>query len=138
MGRPFREKYADLRWEEDPVGLQAWKAGMTGYPIVDAAMRALKTRGGLYDDITDRYIGWLENRLRMVVASFLSKHLMIDWRECEALSLLTTDHGEKWFMQNLIDGDLASNNGGWQWTASVSLEFARLTRRPAQIRSLTS
>jgi deoxyribodipyrimidine photo-lyase len=68
MGRPFLEKFADVQWEVNEEHLQLWKDGMTGYPIVDAAMRACKARA------------WLENRLRMVTASFLVKSLMLDWR----------------------------------------------------------
>ena len=100
MGRPFLEKFADVQWEINEEHLQAWKDGKTGFPIVDAAMRACKARG------------WMENRVRMVAASFLVKSLMIDWRL-----------GEKHFMECFIDGDLAANNGGWQWTASVSISW---------------
>ncbi|KAG8834885.1 hypothetical protein FRC17_006630 [Serendipita sp. 399] len=98
MGRPFQEKYADVQWETDQAMFDAWKNGMTGYPIVDAAMRQLKVQG------------WMHNRTRMIVAMFLTKDLMIDWRL-----------GEKWFMEQLIDADLANNNGGWQWSASTEL-----------------
>ncbi|WVQ63543.1 uncharacterized protein L199_001696 [Kwoniella botswanensis] len=99
MGRPFLEKFADVQWETNEEHLQAWKDGRTGYPIVDAAMRACKARG------------WMENRVRMVSASFLVKSLMLDWRL-----------GEKYFMESFIDGDLAANNGGWQWTASTGTD----------------
>ncbi|OCF35932.1 hypothetical protein I317_00453 [Kwoniella heveanensis CBS 569] len=99
MGRPFLEKFADVQWEVNEEHLQAWKDGKTGYPIVDAAMRACKARG------------WMENRVRMVSASFLVKSLMLDWRL-----------GEKYFMESFIDGDLAANNGGWQWTASTGTD----------------
>ncbi|WWC72736.1 uncharacterized protein I206_106700 [Kwoniella pini CBS 10737] len=99
MGRPFLEKFADVQWETNEENLQRWKDGKTGYPIVDAAMRACKIRG------------WMENRVRMVAASFLVKSLMIDWRL-----------GEKYFMESFIDGDLAANNGGWQWTASTGTD----------------
>ncbi|ODN84202.1 hypothetical protein L202_00201 [Cryptococcus amylolentus CBS 6039] len=99
MGRPFQEKLADVQWETSESNLQAWKDGKTGYPIVDAAMRALNARG------------WMENRLRMVTANFLIKELMLDWRL-----------GERYFMQSLIDGDLPSNNGGWQWVASTGTD----------------
>lgn len=112
MGRPFLEKFADVQWEVSEEHLQAWKDGKTGYPIVDAAMRACAKRGGRALQSppggTDTS-GWMENRLRMVTASFLVKSLMLDWRL-----------GEKYFMESFIDGDLAANNGGWQWTASVS------------------
>ncbi|WVR08725.1 hypothetical protein IAU60_005783 [Kwoniella sp. DSM 27419] len=99
MGRPFLEKFADVQWEVNEEHLQAWKDGKTGFPIVDAAMRACKARG------------WMENRVRMVSASFLVKSLMIDWRL-----------GEKHFMESFVDGDLAANNGGWQWTASTGTD----------------
>ncbi|KAL7420904.1 DNA photolyase phr1 [Cryptotrichosporon argae] len=99
MGRPFLEKFADVQWEVNEEHLQAWKDGMTGFPIVDAAMRACKARG------------WMENRVRMVAASFLVKSLMLDWRL-----------GERHFMQSFVDGDLAANNGGWQWTASTGTD----------------
>ena len=95
----FREKYDAVQWSEDAQKLQRWKDGQTGYPVVDAAMRQLKS------------IGWMHNRARMIVASFLTKHLLIDWRE-----------GEKHFMQWLIDGDLAANNGGWQWAAGTGTD----------------
>ncbi|KAH8930428.1 hypothetical protein BT69DRAFT_1210304 [Atractiella rhizophila] len=102
MGRAFQEKYDHVIWEDDEEadeGLRRWKEGKVGYPLVDAAMRMLASEG------------WMHNRLRMNVAMFLSKDMMIDWRE-----------GEKWFMQNLIDGDLGSNNGGWQWSASTGCD----------------
>ena len=95
----FREDYDALEWDEDPGRLQAWQAGMTGYPIVDAGMRELAATG------------WMHNRARMIVASFLAKDLHIDWRE-----------GERWFMRSLVDGDPASNNGGWQWAASTGTD----------------
>ncbi|EIN10414.1 hypothetical protein PUNSTDRAFT_119399 [Punctularia strigosozonata HHB-11173 SS5] len=99
MGRPFNEKYADVRWETNEEHLQAWKEGRTGVPIVDAAMRQCRT------------MGWMHNRMRMIAAMYLTKDLMIDWRL-----------GEKYFMENFIDGDLASNNGGWQWSASTGTD----------------
>ena len=95
----FRETYDRLEWDDDPARLQAWQAGMTGYPIVDAGMRELAATG------------WMHNRARMVVASFLTKDLHIDWRA-----------GERWFMRRLVDGDPASNNGGWQWAASTGTD----------------
>ncbi|OHU85416.1 MULTISPECIES: deoxyribodipyrimidine photo-lyase [Pseudoalteromonas] len=97
--RNFNEKYDAVVWRQDEQQFSAWCEGRTGYPIVDAAMRQLNQTG------------WMHNRLRMIVASFLTKHLLIDWRR-----------GEKYFMQNLIDGDLASNNGGWQWAASTGCD----------------
>jgi deoxyribodipyrimidine photo-lyase len=99
MGSSFRPKYDQLAWRYAEGELQAWQAGMTGYPVVDAAMRQLKT------------IGWMHNRARMIVASFLTKHLLMDWRE-----------GERHFMRWLIDGDPAANNGGWQWVAGTGTD----------------
>lgn len=102
MGRPFLEKFADVQWEVSEEHLQAWKDGKTGYPIVDAAMRACKARGELSfcirvwrsangdeDEMRSKQAdctGWMENRVRMVAASFLVKLLMIDWRECWSCS----------------------------------------------------
>ncbi len=91
----------DIRWENDKAKFIAWCQGQTGYPIVDAAMRQL------------RETGWMHNRGRMIVASFLTKDLLIDWQ-----------WGEEWFMQHLIDGDPAANNGGWQWTAGTGTDAA--------------
>ncbi|KAH9977930.1 DNA photolyase, FAD-binding/Cryptochrome [Lactifluus volemus] len=99
MGRPFREKYAGVQWETNHEHLEAWRAGRTGVPIVDAAMRQANS------------MGWMHNRARMIAAMYLTKDLMIDWRL-----------GEKHFMQQFIDGDLASNNGGWQWSASTGTD----------------
>lgn len=100
MGRPFLEKYANVVWEpDDGENVKRWKEGNTGVPIVDAAMRCLVSTG------------WMHNRLRMIVAMFLVKDLMVDWKV-----------GERYFMQQLIDGDLASNNGGWQWSASTGAD----------------
>lgn len=95
----YKEHYQTTLWHNDAVLFEAWCQGRTGYPLVDAAMRQLIQTG------------WMHNRLRMVVASFLTKHLLIDWRL-----------GERYFMQHLIDGDLASNNGGWQWAASTGCD----------------
>ncbi|XPF96285.1 deoxyribodipyrimidine photo-lyase [Colwellia sp. RE-S-Sl-9] len=95
----FQTKYDHLLWRNTPQHFQAWCEGRTGYPLVDAAMKQLVTTG------------WMHNRLRMVVASFLTKHLLIDWRL-----------GERFFMQNLIDGDFSANNGGWQWAASAGCD----------------
>ncbi|MBA4120623.1 MAG: deoxyribodipyrimidine photo-lyase [Isosphaera sp.] len=100
-GRAFKPEAESVPWRDDPAGLAAWRAGRTGYPIVDAAMRQLHTTG------------WMHNRLRMIAAMFLTKDLLIDWR-----------HGERFFMQRLVDGDLASNNGGWQWSASTGTDAA--------------
>ncbi|MCE1114748.1 MULTISPECIES: deoxyribodipyrimidine photo-lyase [Pseudomonas] len=97
--RAFRAHTEALPWRNAPEELQAWKEGRTGFPIIDAAMRQLL------------HTGWMHNRLRMIVAMFLSKNLLIDWRE-----------GERHFMRHLIDGDLAANNGGWQWSASTGTD----------------
>ncbi|MEO1290942.1 MAG: deoxyribodipyrimidine photo-lyase, partial [Chloroflexota bacterium] len=95
----FVDTYETMQWDDDTESLQAWKDGMTGYPVVDAAMRQLKA------------IGWMPNRARMIVASFLTKDLLIHWK-----------HGDVHFMQHLIDGDPASNNGGWQWAAGTGTD----------------
>ena len=95
----YREEFKDFPWENDEAKFQAWCEGKTGYPIVDAAMRQLNE------------IGWMHNRCRMIVASFLTKDLIIDWR-----------WGEKYFLQKLYDGDLSNNNGGWQWSASSGMD----------------
>jgi deoxyribodipyrimidine photo-lyase len=101
MGRAFRIETEALAWRDAPADLEAWQQGRTGIPIVDAAMRQLLATG------------WMHNRLRMIVAMFLTKNLLIDWQ-----------HGERWFMRHLIDGDLAANNGGWQWSASTGTDAA--------------
>ena len=90
----FRPAYDDMPWRDDSEGLDAWKTGRTGYPLVDAGMRQLWTTG------------WMHNRVRMVTASFLIKHLLIDWRE-----------GERWFWDTLVDADRANNLINWQWVA---------------------
>jgi deoxyribodipyrimidine photo-lyase len=95
----FRLKH--VLWENNETHFSAWCAGCTGYPVVDAAMRQLVQTG------------WMHNRARMIVASFLSKDLLVDWR-----------WGERFFMQHLVDGDPASNNGGWQWTAGTGTDAA--------------
>jgi deoxyribodipyrimidine photo-lyase len=97
----FRESLRDIHWNNDRADFDAWCQGRTGYPIVDAAMRQLSQTG------------WMHNRARMIVASFLVKDLLIDWR-----------WGEGWFMQHLVDGDPAANNGGWQWTAGTGTDAA--------------
>lgn len=99
--QPFQADTAHLAWSDNHVWFSAWCEGRTGYPIVDAAMRQLNQTG------------WMHNRLRMIVASFLVKDLQIDWR-----------WGERYFMQQLIDGDFAANNGGWQWAASTGTDAA--------------
>ena len=95
----FKKQFDALAWENDETLFAAWKAGRTGYPIVDAAMRQLNTEA------------WMHNRGRMIVASFLTKDLLIDWR-----------WGEQYFMQQLVDGDQAANNGGWQWAAGTGTD----------------
>jgi len=90
----FRPEYDQMPWKQDDKGFTAWTRGQTGYPIVDAGMRQLWATG------------WMHNRVRMIVASFLIKHLLIDWRR-----------GEAWFWDTLVDADLASNSQNWQWVA---------------------
>ncbi|QMV16275.1 deoxyribodipyrimidine photo-lyase [Vibrio spartinae] len=99
QGKNFHPWGEKLYWHDASEALARWQQGMTGYPLVDAAMRQLNQTG------------WMHNRLRMVVASFLTKDLHIDWRE-----------GERYFMSRLIDGDFAANNGGWQWSASTGCD----------------
>lgn len=99
--KSFKEKYREVKWEENEIWFKRWCEGRTGYPIVDAGMRQLNETG------------WMHNRLRMIAAMFLTKDLLIDWRK-----------GEKYFMNRLIDGDVASNNGGWQWSASTGADGA--------------
>lgn len=101
MGRAFKPATDKLAWSYDERHFERWKTGKTGVSIVDAAMRQLLE------------VGWMHNRLRMVTAMYLTKDLFIDWR-----------WGEKHFMKHLIDGDLASNNGGWQWSASTGTDAA--------------
>jgi deoxyribodipyrimidine photo-lyase len=103
----FQERYrGTLDWSNDEDALEAWKDGRTGFPFVDAGMRQLKREG------------WMPNRVRLVVASFLTKQLGIDWRE-----------GERHFMRYLLDGDEANNNGNWQWITSVGVDPAPYFRR---------
>nr|WP_218044369.1 deoxyribodipyrimidine photo-lyase [Kiloniella laminariae] len=99
--RPFREKYAAFPWRRDKTHLAAWQRGLTGYPLVDAGMRELW------------HSGWMHNRVRMITASFLIKHLLIDWRE-----------GQKWFWDTLVDADLANNAASWQWVAGCGADAA--------------
>jgi deoxyribodipyrimidine photo-lyase len=99
IDQPLREQYRDFEWLDDDESFAAWCEGRTGYPVVDAAMRMLNATG------------WMHNRARMIVASFLTKDLLIDWRK-----------GEQYFIQQLIDGDSASNSGGWQWAAGVGAD----------------
>lgn len=95
----FRQLFKNFPYDNNPEYFQAWCEGRTGYPIVDAAMRQMNE------------IGWMHNRCRMIVANFLTKDLLIDFRL-----------GEKYFMQKLYDGDLSANNGGWQWSASSGMD----------------
>ena len=95
----FKKKYDQICWPGTERHFRLWCQGMTGFPIIDSAMRCFNQTG------------WMHNRLRMIVASFLTKDLLVDWRK-----------GEKWFAKNLLDFDLASNNGGWQWSASTGCD----------------
>jgi deoxyribodipyrimidine photo-lyase len=95
----FKQYENPIDWREDPEGLQAWKDGETGYPIVDAGMRQLRAEA------------YMHNRLRMIVASFLTKDLLVDWRA-----------GYAWFREKLVDHDTANDNGGWQWAASTGTD----------------
>ncbi|NJD59670.1 MAG: deoxyribodipyrimidine photo-lyase [Anaerolineae bacterium] len=97
----FRRELGRIPWLEDEAGFLAWSQGRTGYPIIDAGMRQLNTHG------------WMHNRARMLTASFLVKDLLIDWRR-----------GAAYFMELLVDGDPAANNGGWQWTAGTGTDAA--------------
>ncbi len=97
----WRREFDSFPWRDDAAGLRAWQRGRTGYPIVDAGMRQLWRTG------------WMHNRVRMITASFLIKHLLIDWRA-----------GERWFWDTLVDADLANNAAGWQWTAGSGADAA--------------
>lgn len=99
--RNIQDAFDAFPWRDDTAALTAWQRGMTGYPIVDAGMRQLWIEG------------WMPNRVRMVVASFLTKHLAIDWRE-----------GDRWFWDTLVDADPASNAASWQWVAGSGLDAA--------------
>ena len=101
MHKPLREETDAVVWRDSPEDFTAWCEGRTGVPIVDAAMHQLVATG------------WMHNRLRMIVAMFLTKNLLIDWRA-----------GERFFMEHLVDGELAANNGGWQWSASTGADAA--------------
>jgi deoxyribodipyrimidine photo-lyase len=98
---PLRGEFAAMPWREDGAGLRAWQQGRTGVPIVDAGMRQLWQTG------------WIHNRVRMIVASFLAKHLMIPWQA-----------GEAWFWDTLVDADLAQNAASWQWVAGCGADAA--------------
>ena len=99
--QPLRKNFAGMQWRDDPAGLAAWQRGQTGIPIVDAGMRQLWQTG------------WMHNRVRMIVASFLTKHLLISWQT-----------GEAWFWNTLVDADLSSNAASWQWVAGSGADAA--------------
>lgn len=99
--KPLRDEFNDFPWLNDPKGLRTWQKGRTGYPIVDAGMRELW------------HTGWMHNRVRMIVASFLVKDLLLPWQE-----------GARWFWDTLVDADLANNTLGWQWTAGCGADAA--------------
>ena len=101
IDRSFRAQYDGIAWRNDPIEIAAWKAGLTGYPIVDAGMRQLAGEG------------FMHNRVRMIAASFLVKDLLVDWRI-----------GERWFRHHLIDADVAQNVGNWQWVAGTGVDAA--------------
>ena len=101
VDKPFRSKYNFLQWENNEEHFKKWCEGKTGYPIVDAGMRELNTTG------------FMHNRVRMIVSMFLTKYLLIDWR-----------WGEAYFAGKLLDYELASNNGGWQWSAGTGVDAA--------------
>ena len=98
---PLRAEYGAMPWRDDPAALRAWQQGRTGIPIVDAGMRQLW------------HTGWMHNRVRMIVASLLAKHLLLPWRD-----------GEAWFWDTLVDADLASNSAQWQWVAGCGADAA--------------
>ena len=99
--RSYRPAFEEMPWRHDAADLNAWRKGRTGYPLVDAGMRELW------------HTGWMHNRVRMVVASFLTKHLLIDWRK-----------GEEWFWDTLVDADQANNSASWQWVAGSGADAA--------------
>ncbi len=99
--RPLQQHFEAFAWRDDPNGLEAWRRGRTGYPLVDAGMRELWATG------------WMHNRARLVAASFLVKDLLVSWRE-----------GEDWFWDTLVDADLADNALGWQWVAGSGADAA--------------
>lgn len=99
--KPFKPEYENFPWANDPVGLLAWKIGMTGYPIVDAGMRELWQSGIMH------------NRVRMIVASFLTKDLLLPWQQ-----------GARWFWDTLVDADIGSNSASWQWVAGSGADAA--------------
>ncbi len=102
---PLRGEFAAMGWRDDRAGLAAWQRGRTGLPIVDAGMRQLW------------HLGWMHNRVRMITASFLVKHLLLPWQD-----------GEAWFWDTLVDADLASNAAQWQWVAGSGADAAPFFR----------
>jgi deoxyribodipyrimidine photo-lyase len=98
---PMRRRFAAFPWRGEEAAIRAWQRGRTGHPIVDAGMRQLW------------YSGWMHNRVRMITASFLVKHLLVSWQT-----------GEAWFWDTLIDADLGNNAGGWQWVAGCGTDAA--------------
>ena len=98
---PFNASFAAFPWHENEAVLRAWQEGRTGYPIVDAGMRQLWSTG------------WMHNRVRMIVASFLTKHLLVPWQQ-----------GAHWFWDTLVDADLANNSASWQWVAGCGADAA--------------
>ena len=101
VDQPLRAEFADFPWRDNVTDLQAWQRGQTGYPLVDAGIHELWTTG------------WMHNRVRMVVASFLIKHLLLPWQA-----------GDRWFWDTLVDADLANNTLGWQWVAGCGADAA--------------
>ena len=101
VNHAFKPKYDRIEWRNDPAEFEKWKIGQTGYPLVDAGMRELNATG------------YMHNRVRMLVASFLCKHLLIDWR-----------WGEAYFAQKLLDYELSSNVGNWQWASGSGVDAA--------------
>jgi deoxyribodipyrimidine photo-lyase len=101
VGTSMRTEFTGIGWQNDPTDIERWQKGLTGYPLVDAGMRQLERTG------------WMHNRVRMVVASFLVKDLLVDWRI-----------GERWFRHLLVDGDIAQNAGNWQWIAGTGPDAA--------------
>ncbi len=102
---PNRPAFAHFPYRDDPEALRAWQRGQTGYPIVDAGMRQLWATG------------WMHNRVRMIAASFLTKHLLLDWRS-----------GERWFWDCLVDADFGNNSLGWQWIMGSGTDSSPFTR----------
>jgi deoxyribodipyrimidine photo-lyase len=101
VDQPFRPEFAEFPWHDNPSALTAWQQGQTGFPIIDAAMRQLW------------HTGWMHNRVRMIVASFLTKNLLVPWQQ-----------GAAWFWDTLVDADLANNSASWQWVAGCGADAA--------------